>query len=82
MWILQWLPDWIFYALIVVGLVGFFLTYFIKLIPISSVYVYKTPIQIASLVLVVLGVYMSGAISNEEAWKKKSQRVRNKTCTN
>ncbi len=78
MWILQWLPDWIFYALIVVGLVGFFLTYFIKLIPISSVYVYKTPIQIASLVLVVLGVYMSGAISNEEAWKKKVSELETK----
>jgi hypothetical protein len=29
---------------------------------------YKTPIQLVSIALVVIGVYMSGAISNEEAW--------------
>ena len=29
---------------------------------------YKTPIQLVSIVLVVVGVFMAGAIHNEEAW--------------
>jgi predicted mannosyl-3-phosphoglycerate phosphatase (HAD superfamily) len=29
---------------------------------------YKTPIQLVSVALITIGVYMSGAISNEEAW--------------
>ena len=52
MWILQWLPYWIFYALLVVGLVGFLATYLMRFIPIGVIYVYKTPIQIISLILV------------------------------
>jgi hypothetical protein len=37
-----------------------------KFIP--FVYVYRTPIQVASVILIAIGTYMSGAISNEEAW--------------
>lgn len=75
MWILQWLPYWIFYALLVVGLVGFLATYLMRFIPIGVIYVYKTPIQIISLILVALGTYMSGAISNEEAWQAKVKEM-------
>lgn len=71
MWILQWLPDWIFYALFFIGVIGFLVTYLLKFIPFPALYVYRTPIQIISLLLVVLGVYMSGAISNEHAWKQR-----------
>jgi hypothetical protein len=68
MWILKWLPFWIFYAMFFAGLLGFFATYFIRFIPIPAIYMYKTPIQIVSMILIAVGVYMSGAISNEEAW--------------
>ena len=68
MWILKWLPFWIFYAVLAVGLIGLAVTYLLKYIPIPAIYIYKTPIQLASVALIVLGTYMSGAISNEEAW--------------
>lgn len=68
MWILKFLPFWLFYAMFFVGLLGFLATYLLKFIPIPAVYIYKTPIQIVSLLLVVFGVFMSGAIYNEEAW--------------
>ena len=68
MWILKWLPFWIFYAILAVGLIGLAVTYLLKYIPIPAIYIYKTPIQLASVALIVLGTYMSGAISNEEAW--------------
>lgn len=75
MWILQWLPDWIFYAILVIGLLGFIITYLLKFIPIPGLYMYKTPIQIVSLLLVIVGVYMSGAISNEQAWQARVKEL-------
>lgn len=78
MWILQWLPDWLFHALIVVGAFGFLLTYFIRFIPIPAVYLYKTPIQIVSVILMVIGVYMSGAVANENKWKQKVSELESK----
>lgn len=68
MWILKWLPFWIFYALLGIGLLGLAVTYLLKYVPLPALYIYKTPIQIGSIVLIVLGTYMSGAISNEESW--------------
>ena len=68
MWILKWLPDWIFYGLLLVGLLGYASTYLLRFIPIPAIYIYKTPIQLVSIALVVVGTFMSGAIHNEAAW--------------
>lgn len=73
MWILQWLPNWIFYGIFFAGLLGLLATYVMKFIPL--VYVYRTPIQAVSVVLIALGTYMSGAISNEEAWQARVKEM-------
>ena len=73
MWILQWLPNWIFYGIFFAGLLGLLATYIMKFIPL--VYVYRTPIQAVSVLLIVLGTYMSGAISNEEAWQARVKEM-------
>jgi uncharacterized protein YacL len=75
MWILQFLPFWIFYAILVLGVVGLLLTYFLKFIPIPALFVYRTPIQIVSVIMMVVGVYMAGSIANEEAWLAKVREV-------
>lgn len=75
MWILNWLPDWLFYAIFFIGLIGFIVTYLLKFIPIPTIYVYKTPIQIVSVLLLVIGVYMSGAIANEHVWKERTAKL-------
>ena len=80
MWILQWLPDWLFYLMFFAGLLGFLATYLIKFIPIPAVYIYKTPIQIVSVILIAIGVYMSGAISNEEAWQLRVKEMEAKVA--
>lgn len=69
MWILQWLPNWIFYLIFLTGLLGLLATYIMKFIP--FVQLYRTPIQAISVIAIVLGTYMAGAISNEEAWQAK-----------
>jgi len=68
MWILNWLPFWFFYAVLGVGLIGLAVTYLLRLVPLPAIYIYKTSIQLISVALIAIGTYMSGAISNEEAW--------------
>jgi len=71
LWVLQLLPDWIFYAILSMGLVGLVVTYFLRFIPIPAIFIYKTPIQLASVAMIALGVYMSGVIANEQKWKDR-----------
>jgi uncharacterized membrane protein len=78
MWILQWLPDWIFYAIFFAGLLGLLATYIMKFIP--FVYVYRTPIQAISILAIAIGTYMSGAISNEESWQAKVKEMEAKVA--
>jgi len=78
MWILSWLPDWIFYAIFFAGLLGLLATYVMKFIP--FVYVYRTPIQAVSILAIAIGTYMSGAISNEESWQAKVKEMEAKVA--
>ena len=78
MWILQWLPNWIFYGIFFAGLIGLLATFIMKFIPL--VYVYRTPIQAVSILLIAIGTYMSGAISNEEAWQSRVKEMEAKVA--
>ena len=78
MWILKFLPNWIFYAILVAGLLGLIVTYVMKFIPL--VYMYRTPIQVGSILDIVIGTYMAGAISNEEAWLARVQEMEAKVA--
>lgn len=71
MWIINLLPDWLFYAVFFLGALGLIATYLLKFIPIPALYIYRTPIQIVSVILMAIGTYMSGAIANEDKWKAK-----------
>jgi len=75
MWILKLLPFWMFYAILGIGVIGLTVTYLLRFIPLPAIYIYKTPIQLGSIALIVLGTYMSGAISNEEAWIAKVKEL-------
>ena len=65
MWILQFLPNWIFYALLLAGVGVFLVTHFVKLLPNAQL------IQLASVAAVVISIYMIGAISNNDVWLAK-----------
>jgi len=78
MWIINWLPDWIFYGIFFAGLLGLLATYIMKFIP--FVYVYRTPIQAVSMLAIAIGTYMSGAISNEEAWQARVKEMEAKVA--
>jgi len=78
MWILQWLPNWIFYGILCIGLIGWLITYLLKFIPLPQLFIYRNPIQIISVILIVIGVYMSGSIANNEQWEAKVREVQAK----
>lgn len=80
MFILKWLPDWLFYVTLLAGLLGFLSTYLIKYIPIPQIYMYKTPIQWVSLVLIVFGTFMSGAIYDNNAWLARVKEMEEKVA--
>lgn len=66
MWIIDFLPSWIFYATLVMGVVGIGLSYFLGAIPIINKY--KLPLQIVSIFIAVISVWYIGGNTVEEKW--------------
>lgn len=71
LWLLSFIPDWIYYALVVIGVIGIFLSRFVPIF-------YRSLSQILFFTAAVFGVFMSGgAIINNsylaevEAMKQK-----------
>ena len=81
MWILEWLPNWVFYLILAVGLLGLLATYFIRFLRfIPSLYIYKTPIQLVSIIMIVFGTFMAGAIHDNDAWIAKVKELETKVA--
>lgn len=78
MWVLKFLPNWIFYLLFFLGVIGIAATYLLRFIPLPAIYMYKTPIQLVSIVLVVIGTFMAGAIHDNEAWEARVRDLESK----
>lgn len=74
MWILQFLPSWIFSAILCMGIITFLVTKTVSFLPQAKL------IQALAVILVVFGTYMSGAVSNNEAWKKRVQELETKVA--
>jgi hypothetical protein len=75
MWILKWLPDWIFYIILLIGVAGYIVTYLLRILPIPGIFMYRTVIQIVSVVLIVIGTFMTGAIYDNNSWLDKVREM-------
>ena len=81
MWLLQWLPNWIFYAVLLAGVFGLLVSYFVRYLSfIPFVYMYKTPIQLGSIAAIVIGTFMAGAIHDNEAWEARVKEMEEKVA--
>jgi hypothetical protein len=67
MWLLDFLPFWVFHLIVLVGIGGILASKVLTFIPLMNIY--KAPIQIAGAVLLIIGLYMEGGISNQEKWE-------------
>lgn len=74
MWILQFLPNWIFYVLCFGGIAAFLVTKFVKILPNAQL------IQAASVAVVLFSIYMIGAISNNDAWLARIKDLETKVA--
>ena len=73
MWLLHLLPDSLIlfftYCLIGAGVLGLVASWFITFIPFLNIY--RKWIQIASILLLVAGIYWYGGYSNEMLWRER-----------
>jgi len=69
MWILSFTPDWVFHSIALAGVIGIIAGFLLSFIPLVNKY--KLAIQVISLVLLTFGIFMEGAILNEQTWKLK-----------
>ena len=72
MWLLSFLPDYVFHILALVGVVGVIACLF----PIP----YKTIVQVLSVAIVSFSLYMEGGIANEAEWKLKVKEAEAKVA--
>ena len=80
MWLLHFLPDnfilYVVYSAMAIGATGLVASYIIKAIPFLNIY--RTPIQIVSILLFCAGVYWYGGYANEMAWRARVAEMEEK----
>jgi len=87
MWMLAWVPDsfllWVVHAVLVAGLVGSFLSFFL-LHRIINWFPALAPwhllLQMVSIALLVGGVYFKGGYDTESAWRAKVKEAEAKVA--
>lgn len=73
MWILSFLPTWIFYAIVVLGILGVIASYVLSMVPLVNQY--KIPLQVVSIVVIAFGVFIIGGVENELSWQAKVKEL-------
>jgi hypothetical protein len=74
MWILQFLPTWIFYITLVAGIAAFVVVKFVKFLPHAQL------IQLGGAAIALASVFMIGAISNNDAWLARVRELETKVA--
>jgi len=69
MWIFTFLPEWVIHLIFVAGILGIIAGFLLGFIPFVSRY--KLPIQIISILVFALGVYLEGGLSDYKEWEFK-----------
>jgi hypothetical protein len=72
-WLLSFLPNFIFHLIVIVAILGLLAATFFSFIPFVSTY--TSPIKIVSIVMLVIGVWFEGGISNNDAWLAKVKEM-------
>jgi hypothetical protein len=82
MWILHLLPDafieWIVIIILIAGAVTTVAGFFVRFIPFVNTY--RTPVQIAGILLLITGVYFEGGYSTEMAWRERVREAEAKVA--
>jgi len=78
MWILSFLPTWIFHYVVCAGILAILFSTFLGFIPLISQY--KIPLKYIGFALLALGIFFEGAIYNNEAWVARVKEMEAKVA--
>lgn len=76
MWILNFMPDIFFHIVLSLGVLGIVVGAFLNFIPVLIPY--KLPIQIASICLIVVGIWYEGGIAKDKEYRTKIEEYEQK----
>ena len=69
MWILNWLPDFVFHLMLLVGVLGLVAGFFLNCIPFFGTN--AQAIQVAAILLTVVAVWYEGGIAKDAEYKDR-----------
>jgi hypothetical protein len=73
MWIISFLPDWVFHAITFVGVLGTVAGFVLGMIPVIKTYI--IPIRVISILLLSIGLYLEGGLADYAVWEAKVKEV-------
>lgn len=73
MWIIQHLPEWVFHLIFAAGVIGTIAGFVLSMIPVIKKY--GIPIKVISLLVLALGVYLEGALSDNKEWELRVKEM-------
>lgn len=80
MWILNFLPTWIVYAITAAGAAGLVVSFFTGLFTrfFPTLVLIKFPLQIISTIVLAFGLYLWGGKANQEMWEARVREMQDK----
>ena len=78
MWILSILPEWAFHLILSVGILGTIAGFALGMIP--AIRQYKLPIQVISLLVLSLGLYLEGGLADYKEWEARVKEMEAKVA--
>ena len=79
MWIFTVAPEFAIHLVFALGVLGLVASFIVGLIP--AMKPYKLAVQIASLVILCLGVYLEGGLSDYKEWEFKANELKAKIAS-
>ena len=73
LWLLSFVPDWIYYALVLIGIVGIILSRFVPIF-------YRSLAQIIFFTVAVFGVFMSGGTVMNKSYLAEVESMKHKVA--
>lgn len=73
MFILSILPEWVFHAITIAGVLGTIVGFVLGMIPVIKTYI--IPIRVISLLLLSFGLYLEGGLADYKVWEAKVKEV-------
>jgi uncharacterized membrane protein len=73
MWIITVLPEWVFHLILSIGVLGLIFGFVLGAIPLVKRY--KLGIQIISGLMLILGIYLQGALADFKEWQQKAAEL-------